>query len=137
MSLDLNQCRSLCYRCVKQYIAKHKLKKGSGGFEIFGCEGVPTQYVPDDILSSLGEDPETIESMVNPVLWANKFLDWHCLDPDGKIWERKTKEGSLGGLPEFDPSRADGKSIFHRPYQVEMLQCSSKRKLFRIGRQSG
>jgi replicative DNA helicase len=139
-TFNLKQCNGLCHQCVKQYIDKHHLRKG----EQFGipCRGIPSQYIPDSILASLGEDPKAAIAMMDPVIWANVFLDWHCFDPDGAIWKRKTAENSLSGLPPYiESEHADmvkkGKSIFHRPYQAEMLRCSSKRKIFRIGRQAG
>lgn len=137
MSFDLNECSQICHQCVKSYIKKHKLKKGDE-FKVLGCTGIPKEYVPPDILASLGEDPETIQSMLDPVMWAAKWLDWHCIDPEGKHWKRKHEEGTLGGLPKYNEARAKaGKSIFHRPYQEAMLKCTSSRKLFRIGRQAG
>lgn len=137
MSLDLNQCDKLCHQCIKKYIKKHKLKKGDS-FGVVGCTGIPLEYVPDSILASLGEDPETIKAILNPVLWANKFLDWHCIDPKGEVWKRKTEEGTLDGRDPYDVNLANqGRSIYHRPYQLEMLCCTAKRKAFRIGRQAG
>jgi hypothetical protein len=134
--LDLHQCHTACKGCVKSYIKKHRLKRGDK-FNI-SCSGIPNNYLPDSVIASLGEDPETAIAMLDPVLWANKFLDWHCFDPDGEIWKRKHLEGTLGGLPPYDAVRAQsGKSIFHRPYQGLMLRCSSNRKIFRIGRQAG
>lgn len=137
MSLDLNQCDKLCHQCIKDYIKLHKLKKGDT-FDVIGCRGIPTNYISDDLLSSLGEDPETARAILDPVLWAKEFLDWHCIDPEGKEWKRKADEGTLGGLPTYDAKRAKaGKSIFHRPYQSLMLRCNALRKVFLIGRQAG
>lgn len=136
MSIDLRQCDGACESCIKCYVKKHRLVPG----DKFGikCEGIPLEFVPQHILAQVRHDPELSISMLDPVKWASKFIDWHCLDPDGEIWKRKHMEGSLKDLPPYDQERAKaGKSIFHRPYQAEMLRCSSKRKVFRIGRQSG
>lgn len=134
--MDLNQCRLECSECIKAYVQKHRLKKGET-FQI-PCKGIPKQYIEDKILTSLGGDSEIALSMVDPVTWARKFLDWHCLDPDGSIWKRKSEEGTLGELPIYNEYQAKaGKSIFHRPYQSLMLRCRSKRKVFRCGRQIG
>jgi len=133
---DLNRCDGACVNCIRRYVAKHRLAKGES-FDI-PCSGIPQEYLPDNILASAGDDPEVAISMFDPVTWARRFLDWHCLDPDGSIWERKEQDHSLGNLPAYNEYQASiGKSIFHRPYQAEMLRCTSRRKIFRIGRQSG
>jgi hypothetical protein len=134
MAIDLNQCKNECHDCVVHYIEKHKLKSGEK-FKL-QCTGIPKEYIPEHILSALGVTERSALAMVDPVIWAAEILDWHCLDPEGKEWERKENEGSLGGLPAYNEERAKiGKSIFHRPYQKEMLQCSALRKIFRVGRQ--
>lgn len=136
MSLDLNECIPECVECIKQYALKHHLKKGDK-FTI-PCKGIPKHVLPSQIISNLTEDPELINAMYDPVLWANKFLDWHCIDPDGKIWKRKHLEGSLGELPAYKEEQAlAGRSIFHRPYQKLMLSCTAQNKVFRTGRQIG
>ncbi|MHA1909775.1 MAG: terminase large subunit domain-containing protein [Candidatus Thorarchaeota archaeon] len=135
--IDLKQCTQTCHQCVKDYIKRFQLKKGDS-FDI-PCTGIPLQYLPDSVIASLGEEPEAAIAMLDPVAWANRFLDWHCTDPDGEIWKRKTNEGSLPpNAAPYDEERARrGKSIFNRPYQEKMLQCSSIHKVFRIGRQAG
>ncbi len=140
MPLDLRLCDKACTSCVKQYIKKHKLQKGNV-FEI-PCEGIPSVYLPDHILAAAPEDPTISLSMLDPVTWAAKFLDWHCLDPDGAVWKRKTTEGSLGDVPAYDVLKhetkaRDGKSPYNRPYQATLLRCSSRKKVSRIGRQCG
>ena len=141
-SFNLKTCSGVCTDCVKSYSVKHRLGKG-GKFDI-RCGGIPLQYISDDLLASLGCDPKAAIAMLDPVTWANKFLDWHCTDPDGSIWKRKTAEGTIGGAPLFEPNNPDHiqrikeqKSPFHRPYQEALLRCSSKRKVFRLGRQLG
>lgn len=139
MSINLNQCVNACHDCVKQYICKHKIRRGENKkFEI-ECGGIPLKYIPDSIVAGLGGDTSSITAMLDPVSWASKYLDWHCIDPDGEIWKRKTAEGSLPSEARpYDPVLAkQGKSIFHRPYQFEMLNCTSRRKVLRIGRQAG
>lgn len=136
MKIDLNQCNKACHGCVKGYIKKHSIKKGDK-LEI-SCTGIPTSYIPDSVAASLGTDPTMAIAMFDPVTWAAKLLDWHCLDPDGENWRRKTDDGSLSKLPKYDDEvYKERGSIFHRPYQAEMLRCSGKRKVFRIGRQAG
>jgi hypothetical protein len=136
MAIDLRKCDKACEGCIRRYIGKHRLTRGDK-FEV-KCDGIPTEFIPQHILAQVKGDPEISLAMLDPVIWAARFLDWHCLDPEGKIWKRKTMEGSLKDLPPYVEEQAlAGKSIFHRPYQAEMLRCSSKRKVFRIGRQSG
>ncbi len=136
MAIDLRKCDKSCENCVRQYIHKHRLTRGDK-FEV-KCDGIPTEFIPQHILAQVKGDPELSLAMLDPVLWAARFLDWHCLDPEGKIWKRKHMDGSLKDLPPYNEEQAKaGKSIFHRPYQAEMLRCSSRRKVFRIGRQSG
>jgi hypothetical protein len=139
MSINLNQCTGVCHNCVKHYISKYRIQKGCGKTFEVECSGIPIKYIPDSILSSLGGDTSSIVAMLDPVTWAAKYLDWHCVDPDGEIWKRKTTEGTLPSESRpYDPILAkQGRSIFHRPYQLEMLACSSRRKVFRCGRQLG
>jgi len=137
VSIDLKNCNKICFDCVKGYISKYRLKAG-GKFKI-SCTGIPTTYIPDSILASIDGDPEMAIATYDPIVWAAKFLDWHCVDPDGEVWKRKTEEHTLPPDSDmYDEERAKaGKSIFHRPYQAEMLRCASKWKIFRIGRQAG
>jgi replicative DNA helicase len=74
---------------------------------------------------------------MDPVTWAANVLDWHCLDPDGKIWKRRNPAEYDKWVNEHPGESVLGKSRYHRPYQAEMLRCSSNRKVFRLGRQSG
>jgi hypothetical protein len=140
--INLKQCDGICTECIKSYIDKHRLKTGQK-FDI-PCLGIPKEYIPENVLASLGTDPTAALAMVDPVAWAAEFLDWHCIDPIGEIWKRKSYEGTNGSAPKFDPSdlehirqASEGKSPYHRPYQKMMLACSSKRKIFRLGRQLG
>jgi len=136
MSIDLRQCEKACEDCIRCYAKKHKLVSG----DKFGirCEGIPKEFIPQHILAQVKHDPELSLAMLDPVRWAAKFLDWHCLDPDGSIWKRKALEGSLKDMPKYVEEKAkEGKSIFHRPYQATMMRCSSNRKVFRCGRQIG
>lgn len=137
MSLDLKQCNQICHECVKGYIKKYNLKQGDR-FAI-SCNGIPKVYIPDHLLATLDQDPEFATAMISPAHWASKFLDWHCIDPDGEIWKRKTFDGTLPAesRPYDAAMAAAGQSIFNRPYQFAMLSCTSKKKVFRIGRQSG
>jgi replicative DNA helicase len=136
MPINLKICDKTCHECVKEYAKKHRLKK-TDRFEI-PCDGIPLKYIPDHILASIPHDSELAIAMLDPVTWAAKFLDWHCLDPDGSVWKRKTEDGSLGEVDPYDPVRAlAGKSPYHRPYQSAMLRCQSKRKVFVCGRQIG
>jgi len=137
MSINLNQCTSECSSCIRRYISKHRLKRGDS-FDI-PCHGIPLEYLPADVRSSVSGDPELAISMIDAVTWAGKFLDWHCYDPIGEHWKRKSLEGSMPtGLAQYEEGVAlAGKSVFNRPYQGEMLRCSAKYKVFRIGRQAG
>jgi len=137
LPVDLTQCTTECNSCIKKYIFKHKLEKGSR-FSI-PCNGIPREYLPPHVYQSLGEEAELAIAMLDPVTWAGKYLDWHCLDPDGSVWKRKTEAGTLppDALPYNEALAKIGKSIFNRPYQAEALRCSSKNKVFRMGRQIG
>jgi len=134
--INLKECTPECTECIRSYIKKHRLQKGDS-FEI-PCSGIPKQYISEEVLSQYS-DPEVLISIYDPVVWAAKYLDWHCLDPDGKVWKRKTDEGKLNSqFPPFDEEKARlGKSPFHRPYQSISLKCTSKRKLYLWGRQLG
>lgn len=134
---DLRSCDHACETCIKRYVHKHKLGKGHK-FRV-NCDGIPQQYVPDSILASVEADPRVAIASFDPVTWAALYLDWHCLDPDGSLWKKKHADGTLKDLPPFRPEDEqrcqEGRSIFHRPYQAQILRCSAKRKVLRIGRQ--
>lgn len=134
---DLNQCDKQCHSCIKGYIKKHSLKKGDS-FKV-SCSGIPLEYIPSSILDTLDEDKELAISMYDPVTWAAQMLDWHCLDPKGEHWKRKTQENTLPPMAAtYDPVLAkQGRSIFHRLYQASIMRCTSKYKVLRLGRQLG
>lgn len=136
MAIDLNQCDKTCFGCIKGYKTKHKLKKGQD-FEI-GCNGIPIDFVPFNVLAGLSpEDHYAAKTVLDPVTWASENLDWHCLDPDGSIWKRKNPEEYWTWVESHPGESILGKSRYHRPYQAEMLRCTGKRKVFRVGRQAG
>jgi replicative DNA helicase len=136
MAIDLNQCDQACFGCIKGYKKKHELKKGQS-FDI-ACKGIPKEFVPDYILSGLKEEERNAAlSILDPVTWAAQVLDWHCIDPDGEVWKRKNPDEYWDWLEAHPNTPILGKSRYHRPYQAEMLRCSSKNKVFRIGRQAG
>lgn len=139
--LNILACDDACTSCIKAYKKKHNLHQGDS-FKI-NCTGIPKQYVSASMLESISdENTKSMLSMLDPVTWAAEVLDWHCIDPDGEIWKRKTLEGTLGEVTPYIEDKyselvKQGKSAYNRPYQVEMLRCTSKRKVFRIGRQCG
>lgn len=133
--LDLNQCDQACISCVKSYKKKHHLSHGK--FEI-NCNGIPKKYISDELAASLPEEQlYAALSVMDPVTWASENLDWHCLDPDGSIWKRKNPSEYEAWMKKNPGVSILGKSRYHRPYQATMLRCTAKRKIFRIGRQSG
>lgn len=134
-SIDLKACDGACHKCIKRYISKHKLRKGDK-FAV-PCAGIPKEYIPDGVATALGQDVKAVQAVYDPVTWAGMHLDWWCIDPEGEHWKRKTLDFTLPtGVTEWKPEpAAAGKSVFHRPYQAEMLRCTSKRKVFRLGRQ--
>lgn len=143
MSIDLRQCDPSCMGCVKGYKKKHER---DSKFTIV-CNGIPLEYIPKNVLATIDneEDAKSAIGMLDPVSWAAQVIDWHCLDPDGEVWKRKSRDGNLPqGTPNYytdvvagDERIFAGKSPFNRPYQAEMLRCTAKRKVFRIGRQAG
>jgi len=137
MTLDLTKCVPECRECIQSYIKKHGLQKGDT-FKIV-CTGIPKDPVPPEVLEANPDlDRETAIAMVDPVAWAARYLDWHCLDPIGEVWKRKTETGETGEfLPYSFEEAALGKSPYHRPYQALMLRCSSRRRVLRAGRQIG
>lgn len=131
---NLNNCDVACFGCIKKYKKKHDLKEGET-FRI-ACHGIPKTFLPILLAESIPEaERKTALSMLDPVTWAAETLDWHCIDPDGSIWKRKNPD-------EYERwvRNNPGKPVisrYHRPYQAEMLRCTSKRKVFRCGRQIG
>lgn len=136
MALDLRQCDQACLGCIKGYKKKHQLVQGEK-FTI-KCSGIPKDYINTTLLASLPEEEiKTARSLVDPVTWAIQNLDWHCEDPDGSVWKRKNPKEYANWLEANPGGDILGKSRYHRPYQKTMLQCSSRRKIFRLGRQLG
>jgi replicative DNA helicase len=136
VSLNLNNCDKACLGCVRGYAKKHTLKKGQE-FTI-RCKGIPQDFIPQSVLQSIDESERaTSLALFDPVIWARDNLDWHCLDPDGSIWMRKNPVEYDEWREENPDADILGNSRYHRPYQAEMLRCTSKRKVFRIGRQAG
>ncbi len=139
--LNLVQCDEACVTCIKKYKKKHSLKPGEQ-FEI-NCNGIPKEYLSPELLATIPQDNLlSMISMLDPVTWAAQVLDWHCTDPDGEIWKRKTLEGSLGEVTPYIEEKygelvKQGKSAYNRTEQAVMLRCTAKRKVFRIGRQFG
>jgi intein/homing endonuclease len=141
LGFNILNCDIACTTCVKSYSKKHDLKKGDQ-FKI-KCGGIPKEYLSSAMLENVaGEDTKSMLAMLDPVTWAAQVLDWHCSDPDGSIWIRKTDEGSLGEVTPYVEEQyghliKQGKSAYNRDYQTIMLRCTSKRKVFRCGRQIG
>lgn len=136
MAIDLNQCDQACFGCIKSYKSKHSLKPGQQ-FQI-RCDGIPKDHIPLPVLNTIPvKERSMARAMVDPVEWAAQTLDWHCFDPDGEVWLRKNPD-EYWAWKEANPDKDIlGHSRYHRPYQAEMLRCTSKRKVFRVGRQSG
>jgi replicative DNA helicase len=136
VALNLNNCDQACLGCVKRYAKKHSLKKGEQ-FRV-PCNGIPSDYIPLPVLESIDEaERATAQGLFDPVEWARTNIDWHCLDPDGSIWMRKNPDEYAEWREKNPDTPILGYSRYHRPYQAEMLRCTSKRKVFRIGRQAG
>jgi hypothetical protein len=137
--INLNKCAQECTECVLSYKKKHEEDFRTGRYDTkfhIECTGIPKSYVDPEVLSSLDlEQGENPEDFLDPVKWAAKYLDWHCLDPDGEVWKRKDPNGYRSWKRRNPDEDILGKSRFHRPYQGSMLKCTSKRKIFRIGRQ--
>lgn len=136
MSFDLNSCSQDCFNCIKSYKKKHRLTGVEENPFKISCSGIPQNYVSEDLYQILPEEQvETAKIMLDPVAWAREVLDWHCLDPDGEVWKRKNPEEYYDWIKKHPDENILGHSRYHRPYQAFMLKCSSKRKVFRIGRQ--
>jgi replicative DNA helicase len=138
---DISKCHSDCEGCIRDYSKKHaddfRTEKVPKSFHI-KCRGIPDDYVEHyRNKKTTEEELQEYEILLDPVKWAAKYLDWHCLDPDGSIWARKDP-GEYAEWVQNNPGVSIyGKSRYHRPYQATMLRCSSNRKIFRIGRQAG
>jgi len=128
--MDLNKCDHACLTCVRNYKKKHNLVAGQQ-FKI-KCKGI-TDYSNLNLFND--ETDNTASYILDPVKWAAETLDWHCLDPDGEIWKRRNPEEYETWVSENPDTPILGHSRYHRPYQATMLRCSSRRKVFRIGRQ--
>jgi hypothetical protein len=135
MALDLNNCDKVCTQCIKRYKCKHSLVAG----QLFKvkCKGIPLYNQLEMFTGMAPEQQEAAVGILDPVRWAAETLDWHCLDPDGSIWARKNPEEYAEWIADHPGESILGQSRYHRPYQAEMLRCSARRKVFRIGRQAG
>ena len=51
---DLSSCAEECFKCIRNYKKKHSLIQGQS-FDI-KCGGIPSEYVPFDILKDLPEE---------------------------------------------------------------------------------
>jgi intein/homing endonuclease len=132
--IDLNSCDSACLQCIKAYKKKHNLQLGDK-FELH-CKGIPKNYIPETIAQTLSEEEKlTALTLVDPVAWAAKNLDWHCEDPDGSIWKRKNPNEYFEWVSTHPGEDICGKSRYHRLYQKNLLRCTSKYKVVRWGRQ--
>ena len=136
MAFNLNACNKSCFDCIKGYKKKHSLIPGDS-FKI-PCNGIPQEYISPQIAVTLTEEQKQAAiAILDPVTWAATNLDWHCLDADGEIWKRKNPEEYYDWIQKNPGKSILGKSRYHRPYQAEMLRCTAKRKIYRIGRQAG
>lgn len=138
MSFDLNVCHKDCFDCIKSYKKKHRLTGSEENPFKISCSGIPQQYISEDLYQILPEEQvKTAEIMLDPVAWAKEVLDWHCVDPDGEVWKRKNPQEYYSWIKDNPGKDITGHSRYHRPYQANLLRCSSKRKVSRIGRQAG
>ena len=139
--INLKACTQECVDCIYAYKKKHasdfKERGGLPSFDI-DCAGIPKEYADEELLQQFPKmDPEEIQELLDPVTWAAKNLDFHCLDPDGEVWKRKNPEEYYDWVKKHPGESIFGKSRYHRPYQAQMLRCKSRRKIFRAGRQIG
>lgn len=138
---DVNTWHDSCFKCIKSYKRKHsedfKTHKEEPKFHI-KCQGIPREYVDEKLLTKFTDmEHRDIARLLDPVVWAEDNLDWHCLDPTGEVWKRKNPEEYLAWRRENPNTPIEGHSRYHRPYQATMLSCSAKQKIFRVGRQAG
>lgn len=107
----------ICQRCIFQHIHKYKdfLHDGSPmgmQFQV-PCKGIPKEYIPQAVFEHIGVregDPEYDEllALKDPVAWSRL----NCFTEDGQPW-------------------------IARPIQEEVLRCTSRRKVLRLGRRMG
>jgi hypothetical protein len=139
--LNLKQCDHSCLGCVKGYKDKFLAEAQSLGEKLsftISCEGIPSNYVDERMSAQLPDlEHKEILMLLDPVTWAAENLDWHCLDPDGSIWKEKNPKEWYDWIVAHPGEDILGKSRYHRPYQSEMLRCTSRKKVFRCGRQLG
>jgi hypothetical protein len=139
--LNLYNCDKVCTDCIKKYKIKHlpefQHKQERPSFNI-SCDGIPKEFVSEGVLAHFADiDYKEALALLDPVVWAEENLDWYCLDPTGEIWKKKNPLEYYKWKEKHPNDDIHGKSRYHRPYQAEMLRCSAKRKVFRIGRQAG
>lgn len=135
---DLNLCSQDCLDCIRNYKSKHNLRPGGDNRFKIPCTGIPKEYIDKDLYNVLPEEElKTARSLLDPIEWAKELLDWHCLDPDGEVWKRKNPDEYYEWIKKHPNESILGKSRYHRSYQALVARCSSKRKVFRWGRQLG
>ena len=118
-----------CLKCIKTRVAKidGPVSEELGvplyrkGDFIIDCKGIPDEhkYIPrqDSLFARLekesgeklsDEEKYDLSAMYDSIFWAEKYLGWK---------PRKSNKGE--------------------PFQENMLRCSSKRKVSRLGRRNG
>ena len=115
MNIDLNNIADMCKNCIRKQIRT----KGSWKIE---CNPIPKEleeknYFPIEKLLTKEEynkltEEELVEIQLsnNKLLWAKEFLDWSIIHP---------------------------KRNFEQYYQKEILLCTAKNRVGRLGRRLG
>lgn len=115
MNIDLNNIADMCKKCIRKQIKT----KGSWKIE---CNPIPKEleeknYFPIEKLLTKEEynkltEEELVEIQLsnNKLLWAKEFLDWSIIHP---------------------------KRNFEQYYQKEILLCTAKNRVGRLGRRLG
>lgn len=139
--LNIKSCDGACWDCIRGYKSKHleefQSQKKKPSF-LIKCKGIPKEYVNESVAAKFADmEYREVLRLLDPVIWAEDNLDWYCLDPEGEVWKRKDKEEYETWVHDNPDKDIKGHSRYHRPYQAEMLRCTSKQKVFRIGRQAG
>jgi hypothetical protein len=115
LPFDIDNVDPQCIKCVRNQLKKYekyafKDETMATGKFLVPCTGIPKHIIDPTVKSSLTDDQlEDYMSVIDPITFAKRFIQ----DNKGNPW------------------------IARDPHQVEVLKCTSRRRVLRISRRTG
>lgn len=112
-TVDNRFLNPVCKRCRAEHLAKYKdfVTEDGAVYDAFSvpCQGIPLDYLTEREKAFVPEEEQDeMRALWDPVTWAEMY----CKLPNGEPWVA-------------------------RWYQAEILRCTSRRRVTRLGRRSG